>query len=81
MPLSFLYLLRQVLRASAGLFHTALVTDSGLLYTCGLGDGGVLGHGDERPALLPRVVAALEHLQVLLATNITLSRSFTCTRD
>ena len=54
-----------VLRASCGLFHTALVTDSGLLYTCGLGDGGVLGHGDERPALLPRVVAALEHLQVL----------------
>jgi alpha-tubulin suppressor-like RCC1 family protein len=49
------WVVRQV---SCGYRHTALITTTGLLLTCGHGETGRLGHGDERSRYFPTVVRA-----------------------
>jgi len=49
------WVVRQV---SCGYRHTALITTTGLLLTCGHGETGRLGHGDERSRHFPTVVRA-----------------------
>ena len=57
------WVVRQV---SCGYRHTAFVTTTGLLLTCGHGETGRLGHGDERTRQFPTVIAQESCLQVLL---------------
>ena len=38
---------------AAGAFHRAAVTGEGTIWTCGVGDQGQLGHGDEQDRLRP----------------------------
>ena len=45
--------------AACGELHTALLAGAGEVYTFGCGEFGVLGHGSEERALLPRRVEAL----------------------
>ncbi|MEE6476398.1 hypothetical protein FKM82_011060 [Ascaphus truei] len=40
-------------------FHSVFLTQKGQVYTCGHGQGGRLGHGDELTCLVPRLVEAL----------------------
>ena len=47
-----------VLMVACGHEHTAVVTESGGVYTFGNGDHGKLGHGDEETQLAPRRVPA-----------------------
>lgn len=42
-----------IVHISAGCEHSAAISDSGLLYTWGHGDGGRLGHGDHSQCLQP----------------------------
>jgi alpha-tubulin suppressor-like RCC1 family protein len=42
-----------------GVYHTAAVTDSGMVFTWGLGADGQLGGGNEEPSLLPAKVPTL----------------------
>ena len=48
-----------VRRVTCGYRHTAFITTSGLLLTCGHGETGRLGHGDEADRSFPTVVQAL----------------------
>jgi RCC1 and BTB domain-containing protein len=48
-----------VVGASAGVYHTAVWTETGEVYTFGGGAFGLLGHGGEEGELVPRMVAAL----------------------
>lgn len=41
-------------------YHTVFLTQSGQVYTCGHGQGGRLGHGNERTCVTPRLVEALQ---------------------
>ncbi len=54
-----------VLHVSLAQFHAAAVTAMGHLYTWGCGLGGKLGHGGIGDETTPRLVRALEGLQVL----------------
>uniref|UniRef100_A0A8C8F0E7 BTB domain-containing protein n=1 Tax=Oncorhynchus tshawytscha TaxID=74940 RepID=A0A8C8F0E7_ONCTS len=40
-------------------FHTVFLSQKGQVYTCGHGQGGRLGHGDEQTYLVPRMVEGL----------------------
>ncbi|XP_023668890.2 inhibitor of Bruton tyrosine kinase isoform X1 [Paramormyrops kingsleyae] len=40
-------------------FHSVFLSQKGQLFTCGHGQGGRLGHGDEQTYLVPRVVEGL----------------------
>ncbi|XP_062847377.1 inhibitor of Bruton tyrosine kinase isoform X2 [Trichomycterus rosablanca] len=40
-------------------FHSVFLSQKGQVYTCGHGQGGRLGHGDEQTYLVPRVVEGL----------------------
>uniref|UniRef100_A0A4W4HHR7 BTB domain-containing protein n=1 Tax=Electrophorus electricus TaxID=8005 RepID=A0A4W4HHR7_ELEEL len=40
-------------------FHSVFLTQKGQVYTCGHGQGGRLGHGDEQTYLVPRMVEGL----------------------
>ena len=40
-------------------FHTVFLTHRGTVYTCGHGQGGRLGHGNEEVGLKPHPVTAL----------------------
>ncbi len=42
-----------------GVYHTAAVTDSGMVFTWGLGADGQLGCGNDEPSLLPAKVPTL----------------------
>lgn len=56
-------------------FHAVFLCDNGALYTCGIGNGGRLGHGDTAAKLLPTRVSALaDHRAVFVsaAKNHTL---------
>ena len=44
---------------SAGCEHSAVISDDGMLYTWGHGDGGRLGHGDNEAKSVPTPVEAL----------------------
>lgn len=49
----------RIVQVSCGGFHTAAITETGLLFTWGGGEHGQLGHGDKVNSLLPTPVAAL----------------------
>lgn len=55
----------QVRFVSCGLWHTALITSTGLLFTFGDGSFGALGHGNRCGTSIPREVEALTGLQTL----------------
>ncbi|XP_066558364.1 inhibitor of Bruton tyrosine kinase [Amia ocellicauda] len=40
-------------------FHSVFLSQKGQVYTCGHGQGGRLGHGDEQTYLIPRMVEGL----------------------
>ncbi|XP_055083589.1 inhibitor of Bruton tyrosine kinase [Periophthalmus magnuspinnatus] len=40
-------------------FHTVFLSQKGQVFTCGHGQGGRLGHGDEQTYMVPRVVEGL----------------------
>ncbi|XP_061479196.1 inhibitor of Bruton tyrosine kinase isoform X2 [Rhineura floridana] len=40
-------------------FHSVFLSQKGQVYTCGHGQGGRLGHGDEQTCLIPRLVESL----------------------
>uniref|UniRef100_A0A8C0GH88 Inhibitor of Bruton tyrosine kinase n=1 Tax=Chelonoidis abingdonii TaxID=106734 RepID=A0A8C0GH88_CHEAB len=40
-------------------FHSVFLSQKGQIYTCGHGQGGRLGHGDEQTYLVPRLVEGL----------------------
>ncbi|XP_043366496.1 inhibitor of Bruton tyrosine kinase isoform X5 [Dermochelys coriacea] len=40
-------------------FHSVFLSQKGQIYTCGHGQGGRLGHGDEQTCLVPRIVEGL----------------------
>ncbi|XP_068004756.1 inhibitor of Bruton tyrosine kinase isoform X2 [Melanerpes formicivorus] len=40
-------------------FHSVFLSHKGQVYTCGHGQGGRLGHGDEQTCLIPRLVEGL----------------------
>ncbi|XP_064411625.1 inhibitor of Bruton tyrosine kinase-like isoform X2 [Latimeria chalumnae] len=40
-------------------FHSVFLSQKGQIYTCGHGQGGRLGHGDEQTYLIPRMVDGL----------------------
>ena len=44
---------------AAGASHSILCTAEGEVLTCGRGEGGVLGHGDEQDVHVPRMVMGL----------------------
>uniref|UniRef100_A0AAY4AAU6 Inhibitor of Bruton agammaglobulinemia tyrosine kinase n=1 Tax=Denticeps clupeoides TaxID=299321 RepID=A0AAY4AAU6_9TELE len=41
-------------------FHSVFLSQKGRVFTCGHGQGGRLGHGDEQTYLVPRVVEGLQ---------------------
>ncbi|XP_063772958.1 inhibitor of Bruton tyrosine kinase isoform X2 [Pseudophryne corroboree] len=49
-------------------FHSVFLSQKGQMYTCGHGQGGRLGHGDELTCLVPRLVEGLAaHLCIQVA--------------
>ncbi|XP_025096853.1 inhibitor of Bruton tyrosine kinase-like isoform X2 [Pomacea canaliculata] len=42
-------------------YHSVFLTQEGQIYTCGHGQGGRLGHGDERTCVTPRMVLGLQN--------------------
>ncbi|KAK7108349.1 inhibitor of Bruton tyrosine kinase-like [Littorina saxatilis] len=56
-------------------YHTVFLTHGGQVYTCGHGQGGRLGHGDELAHVTPRLVETLQNeecVQVAAARDHTL---------
>lgn len=43
---------------SCGREHTILISTAQQLYSCGIGDDGRLGHGNEKSVLFPEVISA-----------------------
>jgi alpha-tubulin suppressor-like RCC1 family protein len=58
-PLWGMLELTRVSKLSCGWSHCVALTDAGLVWTWGAGAEGALGHGDDAPCELPRLVAAL----------------------
>ncbi|KAJ0257754.1 hypothetical protein HA466_0085680 [Hirschfeldia incana] len=56
-PVSFFDNRVVITQASAGWSHSAFVSDSGFLFTCGNGSFGQLGHGDNMPRCTPTYVS------------------------
>jgi alpha-tubulin suppressor-like RCC1 family protein len=63
---------RRVVQVASGFTHVMFLTDDGAVLSCGLGEYGQLGHGDEETKLKPKLVAALEGR---LITNIATTTS------
>ena len=57
--------IRDVRQISCGHTHCGLVTESGLAFTWGAGDNGMLGHGDRHTVTAPKMVAALSKLKAV----------------
>ncbi|KAK3770373.1 hypothetical protein RRG08_028271 [Elysia crispata] len=58
-------------------YHTVFLSLSGQVYTCGHGQGGRLGHGDQHTVLVPRMLDCLKDqtcLEVAAATDHTVLR-------
>ncbi|EFJ18977.1 hypothetical protein SELMODRAFT_112120 [Selaginella moellendorffii] len=55
----------RVSSVACGVWHTALVTSAGQLFTFGDGTFGVLGHGDKRSVALPKEVESLKGLKTV----------------
>jgi len=65
-PVSFPY--NVVVKAvSAGTAHSLFVSTAGEVWSCGSGAKGRLGHGEDRDATCPRVVQALQGIDVASA--------------
>ncbi|XP_042459111.1 PH, RCC1 and FYVE domains-containing protein 1-like [Zingiber officinale] len=54
-----------VSHVSCGVWHTAIITTTGQLFTFGDGTFGVLGHGDRQTLLFPREVESLVGLKTI----------------
>ena len=48
---------KKIVSVSCGSYHTAFLDNQGNVYTCGWGDDGPLGHGDEQDKLVPTKVS------------------------
>lgn len=59
-----------VSHVSCGIWHTALITSSGKLFTFGDGAFGVLGHGDKESCLYPREVDSLTSKTISIACGV-----------
>jgi len=59
---------RKITEVSCGGFHTAAITDSGVLFTWGGGEHGQLGHGDKVNKMVPCVVGALADSRIVQIT-------------
>ncbi len=55
----------RVSRASAGNFHSLVVTEEVALYSFGYGGEGQLGHGDHEDLRSPKMVEALRHFYIV----------------
>ncbi|XWS21763.1 hypothetical protein CRYUN_Cryun30bG0082100 [Craigia yunnanensis] len=55
----------QVASVTCGLWHTAMITSTGQLFTFGDGTFGVLGHGDSENVSYPREVESLSGLRTI----------------
>ncbi|XP_027165839.1 PH, RCC1 and FYVE domains-containing protein 1 isoform X1 [Coffea eugenioides] len=55
----------QVLSVACGIWHSALATSSGKLFTFGDGSFGVLGHGDRKSVTCPKEVQLLSGLKTI----------------
>jgi len=56
---------KRVVCVAGGVSHTAALTDAGVLYTCGYGLDGQLGHGDDDNKWAPQLVKALVDTKVV----------------
>jgi RCC1 and BTB domain-containing protein len=54
----------RIVQVAAGSGHTAFLSADGVLYTCGRGDDGRLGHGDAQWLYVPKPVEALKAARV-----------------
>ncbi|KAJ8354071.1 hypothetical protein SKAU_G00216380 [Synaphobranchus kaupii] len=50
-------------------FHSVFLSQKGRVFTCGHGQGGRLGHGDEQTYLVPRMVEGLQHCSQVAAAK------------
>ena len=55
----------RVVSVAASPVYTIALTESGLLYTWGMGERGSLGHGNERDIHTPKLVEALQAMRVV----------------
>ena len=56
-------------------YHTVFITKEGLVYTCGQGHGGRLGHPTEDICVVPKLVEAMKNevcVDAAASTNHTL---------
>jgi alpha-tubulin suppressor-like RCC1 family protein len=60
-PLSIM----DVKQISCGLTHCGLVTESGLVFTWGAGDQGMLGHGNRQTVMAPKSIVTLTKMKAL----------------
>ena len=69
----------RVCSIAAGMLHSLAVTDSGAIYSWGLGNNGRLGHGDEegQRQRLPRRVAGLQERVCSMAAGAAHSPAVT----
>lgn len=56
------------MHVATGCEHSCAISDTGLLYSWGHGDGGRLGHGDNNPRLVPVLVRPLQEMNVQYVT-------------
>ena len=56
---------RNVVQVSAGGYHSLVLTESGDVFSFGMGRYGRLGHGDEESQYLPKLVEALKGKKVV----------------
>ena len=47
-----------------GSYHSAVVTESGSIYTFGAGSYGMLGHDNEKKVVLPKKIESLSKLDI-----------------
>ena len=51
-------------KASCGYEHTVLLAFDNRVYTMGLGEGGVLGHGNVLSVVYPKLVQSLKSIKI-----------------
>jgi len=56
---------KKIIKITCGSLHNCALTDSGEVYTWGWGISGVLGHGDRRFQLFPRVIGRLRGERII----------------
>ncbi len=68
----------QVEQVSCGWRHTAIVSTEGNAYSCGDGEHGKLGHGDDLPRATPERIGGLLDVKVVLASCGHSHTAFAC---